>query len=198
MIINVEPLRTVNISGSLGDIESHLPPNHPYKDTDRVTWGHEGTHGVNSRIRNSLDSRSNAFYVLDNKAFTAEEPDFKLSDLANTIPQNLRGKVYKMYLIDQQRYWNNEPLYVLDELSAYCNGSQVGIDELVGHDRIEYSLSRAVEFFGYGLILHKNIGDDRISDFLSHTNIFLISKFNEFPTIADEYNKLRDYMPLWY
>jgi hypothetical protein len=35
----------------LGDIESHMPAGHIYRDNDKITWGHETTHGIHSRLR---------------------------------------------------------------------------------------------------------------------------------------------------
>src|SRR5262245_61723177 len=47
----------------LSDIESMLRPNHGYEHRDDLTiWAHEATHGVNSRGRQALPPRFNAFY----------------------------------------------------------------------------------------------------------------------------------------
>ncbi|GAG85123.1 unnamed protein product, partial [marine sediment metagenome] len=83
-----EPLRNVpNLGKVLSDIESHMPKGHIYSDPDRITWGHETTHGIHGRLRQkyskayaykidrSMRGRSvcisldgtNCFYVLKNR-----------------------------------------------------------------------------------------------------------------------------------
>lgn len=131
------PIIQNNVSPQLGkvlsDIESRMPSNHRYRfPDDLVTWAHETTHGLNSRIRNTNrinGIKTNAFYVMDGKGLIFEEPtDFRLSDVAPIIPANLRGGIYKLYMIDQQKYWNNEPLYMWDEWTAYTNGTLTRTD----------------------------------------------------------------------
>ena len=54
------PVRTPQNSSVLADIDSHLPAghiywrddDHPGKALDWISWGHETTHGINSRLRN--------------------------------------------------------------------------------------------------------------------------------------------------
>jgi hypothetical protein len=66
-----------------------------------------------------------AFYVLRDCAIILQkEPQTTLSEIARSIPQSLRGDVYRIYLIEQQRWWNNDPEYVWDEFVAYTNGSE--------------------------------------------------------------------------
>lgn len=117
----------------LGDIESRMPSGHIYRfPDDKITWGHETTHGLNSRVRNQNvkpGTTPNAFYVLDGKALLLQEPKgFMLSDVARLIPTQLRGKIYKLYMIDQQSGWNDRPLYMWDEWVSYANGAAVRND----------------------------------------------------------------------
>ncbi len=53
------PIRQVD-SQSMGrvlaDIESHMPAGHIYRDADKITWGHETSHGIASNIRGSANS----------------------------------------------------------------------------------------------------------------------------------------------
>ena len=44
------------------------------------------------------------------------------------IPESLRKQRYKEYLIDQQKDWEDDPLYVFDEWVAYGNGAQAGVE----------------------------------------------------------------------
>jgi len=141
------PLRNVTGLGEvLNDIEGHMPAGHIYKDSDKITWGHETTHGIHSRLRQKYSQsgafstslngkqyfksfdRINCFYVLENRAIKLKEPNTTLAEVAKNVPRSLRGNVYNLYLIKQQRYWNNEPLYIFDEWVAYGNGACVKND----------------------------------------------------------------------
>lgn len=188
------PIKDTDITGVLGDIESHLPRAHPYKDDDKVTWTHEGTHGVNSGIRNSLTTNMNAAYLLKNWAFTAEEPDFRLSDLAGRIPKELRGHTYDLYVIRQQRWWNHQPLYMFDELTAYLNGAKAGV-ELGMDNRAEYSAKSALDFLGYGAII-KQMADTQ--DYDSFFTYVCFQGFNplveKFSSLKNQYEKVLKYL----
>jgi hypothetical protein len=119
--IIVSPIRDFPGPGPINDIERHLPQGHKYYDNDRVTHAHEGTHGINSLLRSKYNSP--AFYCLNNKAFVFNEVPGTLDNVAESIPENLRGKVYNLYLIKAQRWWNKHPSYIFDEFTAYINGS---------------------------------------------------------------------------
>jgi hypothetical protein len=180
------PLRKVIDTGIVGDIESHLPKNHPYKDelvrkymqeftTIRglgvSTRVHEGTHGVNSIIRNGLASehgKCNAFYLLKNQAFWHPEPNKKLSQIAAAIPHELRGTGYQLYMISQQRWWNDRPLYIVDELIAYTNGTKACVAYNLDETTTTFSCSLLIEFIGYFAILVQEIRDDELRAFM-HT-----------------------------
>jgi len=137
----------------LGDIESHLPHGHPYKDADKITYAHECSHGINSNIRNKYSNlgKINAFYCLQNRAIVLKEPDITLAKVARAVPDSLRGSVYRLYLINQQRYWNHEPLYVLDEFDSYINGSVCRLDLKI-ENRAE-SVRNMAEFNVYSICL---------------------------------------------
>jgi hypothetical protein len=143
---NYPPLRHVtNLGIVLSDIESHMPANHIYRDSDKITWAHESTHGLASYIRQKYSTagyvaligdkevfksadRINGFYVLNDRAVTLHEPQGTLTDVANAVPRELRGDVYNLYLKKAASSWNNEPLYLLDEFVAYTNGSATRAD----------------------------------------------------------------------
>ena len=176
----VDPVkeRDTRLEPSLADIESHMPDGHPYMDRRHVTWAHETTHGLNARIRNQsvqieqihsgsvpltlpipeiqdtsvVSGRYNACYVLNNMAFVMEEPPLKLSQIANSVPTSMRGMSYRLYLIQQQQYWNDCPLYVLDEWSAYTNGLSTALDAN-GGDGTFSDVLQSLEFMAYTFVL---------------------------------------------
>lgn len=139
-------LRVVtNLGNVLSDIESHMPAGHIYRSSDKITWTHETSHGLASNIRQKnsragycayVDGKPvfksadgiNGFYVLNDRSVVLKEPDSTLTAVANWVPSELRGDVYNLYLVQQRRYWNSEPLYTLDEWVAYSNGSATRAD----------------------------------------------------------------------
>lgn len=132
----------------LGDVIRHVPTNYPdYSDPDKVTSAHEHNHGACAWTRNSQRA-ANGFYCLDNRAFTCESPDFTLKELAAAIPESIRGQVFNLYLIDQQRHWNETPLYVCEEMVCYAVGSLAGL-EFGLQKRTLDSLDRALEMYQY-------------------------------------------------
>ena len=153
-----EPIRKCdcpNYGETLQDIESHMPVSHGYRDRDKVTWSHETTHGLHSRLRNKHNVDS-ALYMLNNDAFLFQDhPKTTLQKISEITAY--KGGVYNLYLIDQQSYWNNEPLYVLDEWVSYINGSHTGIE--LNLNRGE-SLEYALEFNFYAQALLEAVEQD--------------------------------------
>ena len=136
------PIRTINrkeLGPTLEDIESHMPRFHQYRDSDKVTWAHETTHGLNSLLRNEGIVAS-ALYMLDNNSFLLDiHPKTTLQRISELT--KYKGNVYNLYLIQQQGGWNNNPLYVLDEWVAYINGSHTGVElNLNRGESLEYAL----------------------------------------------------------
>jgi len=144
-MVSVPPVRDLPNDSIIFDVQNQLVSGHPYNDPDPITTVHECTHGINSRLRGLYHKPS--FYVLKNRAFIFHEVPGTLRDVANKIPINLRGDVYKLYLVDSLRWWNNTPSYVFDEFVAYTNGS-IARDELRIQTRTE-SIKYMIEFVVY-------------------------------------------------
>lgn len=107
----------------VNDLEAHARKGHPMRnEADPGNWVHELTHQVNSDIRCKTKANDNAFYILDGHYFILLEPKVTLKQVAAAVPKAERGTFYKVYLIEMRRWWNNEPLFVLDEMTAYTNG----------------------------------------------------------------------------
>lgn len=116
-----------------------------------VNAAHETTHGVNSRLRQMYSGGVNAFFVgYGGRAFVCREPRLRLSDVLPRVPTDVRDDGAGLYLQQQQRDWNGQPLYVLDEWTAYVNGATVGFD--IGKPEW-LELQRAIEFCGYATAL---------------------------------------------
>jgi hypothetical protein len=123
----------------LTDIARHLPSQYgkKYYSDDRITHAHETTHGINSHLSNYPEeiapgSRGHGpvygFYVGQDQAVILTGPRIKLSQVAAVIPSSLRGSRYQLYCIDQQKYFEDHPLYLFDEWVAYTNGATAGVE----------------------------------------------------------------------
>ncbi len=116
----------------LTDIENHLPSQYgtQYRDADKITHGHETSHGIHAHIRNYFNKtgkRANGFYALEDKGVLVVEPNMRKSAVAQFVPASLRGSRYSLYITGQTA-WDDTPLYVWDEWNAYVNGGAVGTD----------------------------------------------------------------------
>lgn len=116
----------------LTDIENHLPSKYgtTYRDSDKITHGHETSHGIHADLRNyhnKTGKRANAFYVMNDRSVFVVEPGIRKSAVAAHVPASLRGSRYSLYITGQTA-WDDTPLYVWDEWNAYVNGGAVGTD----------------------------------------------------------------------
>jgi hypothetical protein len=143
----------------LTDIARHLPTQYGdhYSSSDRITHAHETTHGINSHISNHLGHEGGlayGFYVGNDQAILLSGPKVKLSQVAALIPESLRGSRYQLYCIEQQKYFEDHPLYLFDEWTAYTNGAYAGV-ELTEKGQLEMARNDALvgpmEFSIYAL-----------------------------------------------
>ena len=158
VFFDVEPIRSENrYSETLNEIEARMPSSHIYRDSDKTTHSHECSHGLCSRLRIQNEKKygtNETLYVLEGKSVLIIHPRIKISDVATRIPSGMRGTRYKLYLLDQQRYWNNEPIYLCEEWICYVNGGIVGYEYGL-KDRTADSIDASLEFFGYCLYMMK-------------------------------------------
>jgi hypothetical protein len=140
------------------DVVSHC--NSPFIERSRYTTVHETSHKISSELRNAQkDDRLNVFYLLNNKAAMLVEPPVKLNDI--NIPPILRGMRHNLYLRDQKRYWNNEPLYIFEEWNCYTLGGMCAVND--AENRLSLERTDAVagmfEFIIYATGLAMTIKD---------------------------------------
>lgn len=193
-----DSIRQANYLSVLDEIEERMPVQHQYRSSDKIGHVHETTHGLNSRLRNkhgTTGSINCAYIVNTNGVFLMllEPKHVKLSTIADKIPQWLRDSTYKSYLINQQRYWNNEPLYVVDEWSAYYNGSVYGLETGWGKGaRLNGSIARCFKFLYYSLVLvelHPDIKGE-IDTLGQHTYENIVKPACEQESFTDHHNQL--------
>jgi hypothetical protein len=141
-----------------------MPKNHNYRSNDLITYVHETTHGLCSRLRNeyssNYDQKINIIYLKNNKCLVLEQPNFTISELVKHIPKEIRKDLFDLYLIEQQRYWNNEPLYILEECHCYLFGTIVGYQNGL-LERAKYSLKCALEMFSYVSVMRELYKGDK-------------------------------------
>lgn len=149
--------QNAKLGAVLSDIESHMPEGHDYRFQGQpMTWSHETTHGLNGRLRMFFRGKGkNYLYCLDSKCVEIAEPTCTLRDVAMSIPPSLRGPSYNLYMIQQGRYWNDTPSYVLDEWIAYTHGTMTGI--AVDEDGWYYELLQANNFSVYAIAMAKAV-----------------------------------------
>jgi hypothetical protein len=114
-----------------GDFVSHCKNYKNYwVPGDRISSSHETNHGINSDLRNmhSDEGNINAFYIGKDKYIFIPEPKIKKSDCIKYIPKILQASRLKTY-IQGSTEWENQPLYVWDEHSAYIAGAETAIDD---------------------------------------------------------------------
>jgi hypothetical protein len=98
----------------------------PETRESRYTNVHETSHYISSELRSKYPG-SNGFYFLNNQAVIINQPKTTIEAVSKYVPKNLRGIRYKLYFNDQLRHWNNEPLYILEELNCYLLGGMCAV-----------------------------------------------------------------------
>jgi hypothetical protein len=123
-------------------------------DTQKV---HEHTHYINSYL-NRTNKGYAWLYALNNRVFKIKEPRLTLSTLSSKIPTRYHSFTYKTYLVQSRKDWNNQPLYILNEWSAYHNGTEQAIKQ--NYKRALYSYNCSNELLIYALIMRQNLPRD--------------------------------------
>jgi hypothetical protein len=117
-----------------GDVMNHTTHDQLVLRYDRNINIHETIHRVNNHIRNTYNknnTRYNAFYVFESKAVLVEEPKSKKSHVAAFVPPSLRtSNRYKTYVVGMSHDWDSQPLYLVDEWSAYVGDSFSNIEDV--------------------------------------------------------------------
>lgn len=151
--------KDLRLGSVLSDIRSHINDGGYYDDGDKVTSGHETTHGINSMVRNRLYKGKpiNAFYCLEGKVSVLEEPRTRIEVVAREVPRSLRGGVYGLYMVEQASTWGDRALYILDEWVCYTNGSAVRKD--LGMSGRSETVLYMLEFDVYVMTLAKVLED---------------------------------------
>ncbi|RMH42953.1 MAG: hypothetical protein D6689_06595 [Deltaproteobacteria bacterium] len=157
----------------LTDIVQHCPPEwvSTYYDADKVTHGHETSHGIHAYLRNERNDtgrRANALYLLDGRYALVVEPGIRKSEVAPYVPSALRGSRYATYVTGQTA-WDDTPLYLFDEWNAYVNGTAVAVDlERAGKWTYGWrdACAGTIEFVAYALAVGRAV-EERDPDYFA-------------------------------
>lgn len=106
---------------TLQDIASKLPEGTQAKDSDLITYAHEGTHFL---ARGTSDRHG--LYLNRGLRIYLPIPNIPTAELFRAIPLEDRGTIYETYRRQgMHSYWKSRPTMVIDEWVAYTNGSIV-------------------------------------------------------------------------
>lgn len=159
-IISVEITHPdVKATDKLSDTISHTPGELISNSYPRSTRAHETVHLINSYLRGKLFESGkrnfNAFYCGESQAIILKNPDIKIRHVLNFIPASLRGGRYNLYFLEQIKYWDDVPTYIMDEWSAYIRGAEVGVEDFYNNLPKEKSdiVCGALEFSIYSVAL---------------------------------------------
>lgn len=120
----IEIPRVRNAENTLyGDVISRTRK--PHLSHKRETNAHETTHQINAEYRNQ---NIYSYFILPNKITSLPQVHFPKKKVGEKIPNCLRNSRFQFYIM-QDTEWRNDPLYILDEWSAYINGAMVAVDD---------------------------------------------------------------------
>lgn len=152
-IIKLKPFRPPDKKYSIyNDVMSHCEK--PSIGNGRYTDVHETSHFISSALRKDRMGY-NAFYILDGSAAIVKEPPTTIGEVAEYVPKNLRGYRYKLYFVEQRRYWDEQPLYIAEEWNCYTLGGMTAIDDYNNKRELERTdaVSGMFEFMVYSIAL---------------------------------------------
>lgn len=125
--IEIAVFRTSEPNSVYGDVLSHSEERPFGNSNGRAVNVHETSHGIHSYLRNKHGK--NGFYCLEGRAVLVDGPRIKKSTVNDFVPPNLRSYRYNLYLVGQ-REWEDTPLYIYDEWTAYILGGKCCVDDV--------------------------------------------------------------------
>jgi hypothetical protein len=152
-VVPVRQHRRPEDESAYADIISHC--RNPSLGDGRYTDAHETGHMISADVRMENPGRNNGFYLLGGVAAVVQQPSVTIRDISKYVPPTLRGSRYDLYLVQQQRYWNDEPLYILEEWHCYTLGAMAAVDDVKNNRRLPRTdaVSGTLEFRVYGAAL---------------------------------------------
>lgn len=186
--IKVKQYNTPRDNSVYEDVLSHCT--RPNRGDGRYTDAHETSHFISSEIRNANTGHNNGFYLLNDIGVLLEHPKITIREAGGYIPRTLRGMRYQLYFVDQLRYWNEDPLYIVEELNCYTLGGMTALDDAKNNRSLERTdaVAGSFEFSIYTLGMIMCIQDkdksywDNNQNFREFMDFLLKRAFNTFYT----------------
>jgi hypothetical protein len=182
--ISVSNYKKLILDSIYSDVLSHSKQE-PHGDKwGRYTNVHETAHGIHNELRNKykllLKTQINVFYCLNGKAVVIKEPNIRIRHINKYIPHILRSSRYKLYLIDQIQYWDDVPLYILDEWNCYILGGECAVDDFNNKRPLEKTnaVSGCLEFSIYSIALCMAIKEHDPIYWATNTQFKAFIKYN--------------------
>lgn len=110
------------------DVLSHSKDQPFGNSNGRATNVHETAHGIHAYLRNSY-GKKNGFYTLQGRGVLVDEPRMRKRQVADFVPQSLRSYRFGTYITGQTA-WDDTPLYVYDEWTAYVLGGMTNVEDV--------------------------------------------------------------------
>lgn len=158
-LIKVKPFRPLDKNYSIyDDVMSHCEK--PSTGNGRYTDVHETSHFISNALRKGRMGY-NGFYILHDDAVIVKEPPTTIGEVAEYVPSNLRGYRYKLYFVEQRRYWDEQPLYIAEEWNCYTLGGMCAVDDYNNKRELERTdaVSGMFEFMVYSTALAMCVED---------------------------------------
>jgi len=109
----------------LVDVIRRVPDAERWRDQldpgDLITWTHEATHGASAILPRVKGSHG--IYVGGDKSIWIKHPKITIGQVAAAVPEKCRGKIFPLYMVEQRRYWDKEPIYLCEEWVGYVQGT---------------------------------------------------------------------------
>jgi hypothetical protein len=132
-LIDVPKYRSIEDDTIYGDVLSHSEKTPFGNAHGRATNVHETAHGISSELTNkyykNYSSKIEGLYYGNGKGIILESPQLKINEVSAYIPEKFRSYRFQLYFIDQLKYWNDYPLYILDEWTAYIWGARCAVED---------------------------------------------------------------------
>lgn len=128
---------------------------------DKVNMVHESTHDLNAELSIKIGNpKVYIYYCLNGKAYKVKRPNVSLLDIMKELPYVGNASFYLV----QRPY---DAYYMGDELSAYINGCQCGL-EIGAIVRTEFSFQHACQLCQYCILINKHAKQTDLKEYIDH------------------------------
>ena len=195
-IFKLDQYREINDPNNVySDVLSHSK--NPVLFQSRSTNVHETCHMISNQIRNERGSNGkfNGFYYENGRGLTIKEPNLTIVDIRDYVPKNLRGMRYNLYFNDQVKYWNDQPLYIMEEWNCYILGGSCAVKDAELDMKLERTdaVAGCFEFMIYSTALFMCIKDKDPNYDMEQFKEFFFDLFDRSEIVFNKGRKIPSY-----